>query len=161
MAMFQRNQFGFRPTSHAVTVPDNDVARLMYYFDSVCSAIEYNDTDVSRYRNYRNYSSLTYNEIRVLLVLCLTLSPDEFDDKVFFHSDALCGDSANKFYEVSQVSHQLLAVQSIVIAGRRCNVKKIMTYTMPWMRYYYFGPIQRLTPQFSASTLRTSACVIS
>jgi hypothetical protein len=161
MAFLQRNQIGFKDTTVSATVPDNDVARLMYYFDSVCSAIEYNDTDVSRYRNYQNYSSLTYNEIRVLLVLCLTLSPDEFDDKVFFHSDALCGNLGNRFYEVSQVSHQLLAVQSIVIAGRRCHVKKIMTYTMSWMRRNYFGPIQRLTPQFSASTLRTSACVIS
>ena len=161
MALFQRNQFGFKDTSTTASVPNNDVARLMYYFDCVCTAIKYNDSDVSRYRNYANYASLTYNEIRTLLVLCLTLSPDEFDDKVFFHSDALCRGDGNKFYEISQVSHQLLAVQSIVIAGRRCNVTKIMTYTMSWMQRNYFGPIQRLTAQFNPRTLQTSACVIS
>jgi hypothetical protein len=161
MALFQRNQIGFKQTSVSTTVPNNDVARLMYYFHCVCSAIEYNDSDVSRYRNYQNYASLTYNEIRCLLVLCLTLSPDEFDDKVFFQSDALCGDSFNRFYEISQVSHQLLAVQSIVIAGQICHVNKIMTYKMSWMHENYFNPIQRLAPRYNINTLQSSACVIS
>jgi hypothetical protein len=161
MAFFQRNQFGFKQTSVPVTVPNNDVARLMYYFDCVCEAIDYKDTDVSRYRNFRNYSSLSYNEIRVLLALCLTISPDVLDNKVFFHSDALCGNSANKLYEVSQVSHQVMAVQSIVIAGRRCHVKKIMTYKMSWMYEYYINPVQRLASQINTNGLQSSACVIS
>jgi hypothetical protein len=161
MAFLQRNQFGFERTSVPVTVPDNDTARLMYYFDCVCNTIEYNDNDVSRYRNFRNWSSLTYGEIRVLLVLCLTISPDVLDNKVFFQSDALCGTSTNKMYKVSQVSHQLLAVQSIVIAGRRCQVNKIMTYKMSWMYEYYINPIQRLARQFNTNTSQSSTCTIS
>ncbi|CAF5086121.1 unnamed protein product, partial [Rotaria sp. Silwood1] len=116
MAYLQHNQYGFKDTSVNVNVPNNDVARLMYYLNCVCSAIQYNDSDLSRFRNYRNWASLSSEDIRLLLVLCLTLRPDLLDDKVFFHSDALCGDSSNKFFEISQVRNQLLAVQSIVIA---------------------------------------------
>ncbi|CAF1357537.1 unnamed protein product [Rotaria sordida] len=161
MAYLQRNQFGFEANSSPVTVPDNDVARLMYYFDCVCDAIEYDDSDLNRYRNYRNWSSLSYEERRVLLALCLTFSPDVFDNKVFFQSDALCGDRSNKFYKISQVSHQLLAVQSIVIAGRRRQVKQIMTYKMAWMQKNYFNPVQRLAQQYNRNTSQSPSCVIS
>jgi len=96
MAYMFRDQFGLRPTSSRAAIPDNDLARLMYYLNCVFTAIEYNDQDVQRYRDYRNWSLLSGAEQRMVLVLALALSPDEFDGKVFFHSDQLCGDSGNK-----------------------------------------------------------------
>ena len=149
MAFLQRNQIGLRDTSVDASVPNNDIARLMYYFKCVCSAIEYTDNDMNRYKNYHNWSSLSYNEIRLLITLCYALNPGVFDDKVFFQSDALCGDSPNRFLEISQVSHQLLAVRSIVVAGRTRRVNKIMTYKMSWMRAYYFGPMARLRQRYN------------
>lgn len=161
MAVFRQNQFGFKETSVSATIPNNDVARLMYYFNAVCYCIDYNDSDVRRYRNFQNWSSLSYNEIRVLLALCLTISPDVLDNKVFFNSDSLCGNHPNNFFEVSQVSHQLMAVQSIIIAGRQCRVSKIMTYKMSWMHEYYLNPIRRLAQQYNTNTSQSSSCVIS
>jgi hypothetical protein len=81
---------------------------------------------------------------KVLLGLCYTFSPDELDDKVFFHSDALCGDRTNEFYEISQVRHQLLSAESIVITGQRREVNKIMTYKMQWLETYYLIPMRGL-----------------
>ena len=144
MAFIRRNQINVREKGFAVSVPDNDVARLMYYFHCVCSAIEYTDSDMQRYRDYQNWRSLSYIEIRLLVVLCRTLNPGVFNNKVFFQSDALCGNSSNKFYEISQISNQVLAVRSIVIAGRTRRVNSIMTYKMSWMYNNYFGPMQRL-----------------
>jgi hypothetical protein len=37
----------------------------------------------------------------------------------------LCGNSTNRIYEISQVRHNLLAVNSIFIAGRDRRVKKL------------------------------------
>lgn len=148
MALFYRDQFGLRPTSSRATVPDNDLARLMYYLNCVFSAIEYNDQNVRKYRDYNNWSLLSDAEQRMVFWLALTFSPDEFDGKVFFQSDQLCGDSINKFYEFSQVRHQLLAVQSILVAGQSRQVKKIMTYKMSWMMNYYYSPMQRMKSRF-------------
>ena len=156
MAMFLRNQYGLRATSARATVPDNDVARLMYYLNCVFSAIEYTDQDVRRLRDYRNWSMLSYEEQRLVWLFALILSPDEFDDKVFFHSDALCGDSGNKFFEFSQVRHQLLAVQSIIIGGQTRQVKKIMTYKMSWIQSNYLDPMKRLAPHLSPQAQRPS-----
>jgi hypothetical protein len=115
----------------------------MYYLNCVFSAIEYRDQDVQKYRDYHNWSLLNKTDKRALFFYAKVLSPDIFDNQVFFRSDELCGDSGNKFYEFSQVRHQLLAVQSIVVAGQTRHVKKIMTYRMSWMQKNYYEPIQR------------------
>jgi hypothetical protein len=167
MAYLQHNQYGIKDITVTVNVPENDTALLMYYLNCVCQAIEYNDNNINRYRNYNNWSQLSNEDIRLLIVLCYTLSPDLFNNKVFFHSDALCGDMQNKFYEISQVRHQLLAVESIVVAGRTCRVNKIMTYKMCWMQNNYFNPMKNLAQRFNnqtqrpASKPRSSTCVIS
>lgn len=145
----RRNQFGFKDVGHAVNVPNNDVAKLMYYFSCVCSAVECDMTpQMRRFANYSNYMHMSINDVRQLIRLCYLFSPDVFEDKVFFESDALCGNSSNKFYEISQVSHNLLAVSSIIIAGRSRQVKQIMTYKMSWMRNNYLEPMLRLAQRF-------------
>lgn len=154
MALFQRNQYGLRPTSVRVTVPDNDIARLMYYLNCVFYTIEYDDQDVRKYRDYQRWSMLSHAEQRVVWFLALTFSPDEFDGKVFFQSDALCKDLGNQFYEFSEVSNQLLAVQSILIAGQTRRVKKIMTYKMTWIQSFFLEPIKRLAPYLSPQAQR-------
>jgi hypothetical protein len=160
MAYLQHNQIGFKDVGKVVTVPGNDTARLMYYLDCACNAVNYTDNNISRYRNYSNWAQLSSEDIRMLIVLCYTLSPDIFDNKVFFHSDALCGNMGNKFWEINQVRNQLLVAESIVIAGRSCRVNKIMTYKMSWMTFYYFTPIQNLAQRLNKQT-RSSTCVIS
>ncbi len=87
----------------------------------------------------------------------------------FFENDAMCGSwSSNEFYEVSQVRHQLMAVYSILIAGQRREVKKIMTYKQSWMQSNYYEPIQRLEYAFNqqrrrqlAEQVLSDACIIS
>ena len=107
-----------------ITVLDNDVERLMYYLHSVCQAIEHTGNEIDCFRTYRNWSSLCTEEIHILLILCLTFSPDVFNNRVFFQSDTLRADSQNKFYEISQICHQILAVQSIVVADRKAASKQ-------------------------------------
>ncbi|CAF1416964.1 unnamed protein product [Adineta ricciae] len=148
--VLHRNEFSLEENSVSVTVPNNDVARLMYYLNCVCTAIDCNrDPDIQRFTNYRSWYSLSISEQKELLVVCYTFSPDVFDDRVFFHSDALCQGSSNKFYKVNQVRQHLLAAESIVIAGQVREVHQIMTYTMEWMKRNYFDPMQRLAQSLS------------
>ena len=149
MAFFQRNRFGLKDVGHTANVSSNDVAKLMYYFSCVCTAVECDMTpQMRRLANHKNFMHMSINDIRLLIVLCYRFSPDMFEDKVFFQSDTLCGDYSNKFYEISQVSHNLLAVSSIVIAGQTQRVKQIMTYKRSWMVDYYMEPMLRLAQRF-------------
>ncbi|CAF4091830.1 unnamed protein product [Rotaria magnacalcarata] len=119
--------------------------------ECVCGAIECNMTpQMNRLSNYNNWRYLSADEIRQLIALCYVFSPDVFEDKVFFNSPALCGNSSNKFYEISQVRNQLLAVSSIVIAGQSRRVNKIMVYKRTWMMENFANPILRLVQRYSA-----------
>jgi len=158
---FGQHEIGVKRTTKSVTVADNDIAKLMYYLNCVCTTIDCNDDpEIRRFTNYSNWRSLSTDEQRQLVVLCYTFSPDIFEDKIFFQKDALCIEYSNEFYEISQVSSQLVAVRSIVIAGRTRRVNKIMAYKMSWMQSYYLEPMRRQAQRFSRKK-RSSSCVIS
>lgn len=136
-----------KPTGTTANVPENPRAKLMYYLNCVCSALQLDSSDtrnIARLRNYQNYSSLTEEEKSELLVLCAMLSPDVLLNKVFFQNDQMCGDSSNKFYDLVTVSNQLVVSSSIVIGGQTKNISNIMTFKMYWLRTYYLEPIQAL-----------------
>lgn len=102
--VYQRNEVGIKCTGVTVQVPDNNVARLMYYLDCVCTAVECEQSsDIQRFTAYQNWSRLSLDEQKVLLSLCYTFSPDVLEGKAFLHNEALCGDSSNEFLEISQV----------------------------------------------------------
>jgi hypothetical protein len=159
----------FERIGKRASVPDNDIAKCMYYLKCVCTAIDYDDDDMKQYTDYDNYRWLTPYQRQRVFILCKVMSPDEFEDKVFFESDALCGPSLrNQFYEVTKVRHQVVAAHSIIIAGQRRQVKKIMAYKQSWMQYYYYEPMRRLEYAFNqqrrqqiAEQVLSEACIIS
>lgn len=157
MALFQNTNFDVKKFGQTVSVPDADIAKIMYYIDCVCTVIDYDDNNIRRYRNYQNWMNMTDDEDKLIFVLAATLSPDELEDKVFFENSALCSNSSNQFYEIGQVKNQLLVVQSIVIGGRTRQVKKIMAYTNTWMQRNYYQPMQRLAYRFSPQGQREEA----
>lgn len=166
MAMFGNNSYDFKQTGTSVQVPNNDVAKCMYYLACVCNTVECNEGQIRRYTDFRNYWKLSDDEDEIVFKLCIQLSPDEFEDKIFFENDSLCGSSSNEFYEIGQVQNRILAVQSLIIAGRTRQVKKIMTYKRQWMLNNYFGPMSRLADRFNprrqlVRAITESDCVIS
>ena len=157
MAAFSTVDFDITPFGTTVTVPDADIARIMYYIDCVCTVIDYNDGDIRRYRNYTNWANMSDQEDRLIFILALAMSPKDLDDKVFFNNPQLCGDSSNKFYEIGQVRRQVVVVQSIVIGGQQRQVKKIMAYTNTWIQRNYLIPMKNLIFRFSPEGQRQEA----
>lgn len=73
--------------TRVVTVPNHPVAKLMYYLDCVCDALQIDRSDsedIEELRNYQNYQYLSEQQRTELMVLCTMLSPDVLLDKVFF-----------------------------------------------------------------------------
>ena len=123
-----------------ITVPNNPKAKLMYYFDCICSCVEPgNDSTFRRLRNY-NYSQLSNKEEVQLLILCLALSPDKLLGSVIFPAKDL--DSANEFFEVSAVSTKLVIAESLLIGGEQKKVKKIMMFKKCWIENNYLNPLK-------------------
>ncbi|CAF3589848.1 unnamed protein product [Adineta steineri] len=73
--------------SRMVRIPNDPIAKLMYYLDIVCTLVEYKDHSLDRLRNYSNYKNLSDNEVRVLYITCAALDPDELIGKVIFEDE--------------------------------------------------------------------------
>jgi hypothetical protein len=157
MAAFGTTEVDFKAFGRTVEVPNNDIARIMYYIDCVCTVIDYNDGDIRRYRNYSNWANMSDEEDRLIFILALALSPDELENKAFFNSPQLCPNSTNQFYEIGQVRKQFVIVQSIIIGGQQRQVKKIMAYKPSWMQNNYYQPMRSLVFRFSPEGQRQEA----
>ncbi len=84
-----------------VTVPNNDIARLMYYLSCVDTVINYNEID--NLTDYNSYYLLTDNEIDILIETVLILNPKYFVDAGIFILDSYLvpDDMNNEFYEIT------------------------------------------------------------
>ena len=70
------NQVQIKPFGEVVDIPDDDVAKLMYYLSCVDTVINYNEID--KLSDYENYDLLTVDEMAQLFRLVLLFNPEEF-----------------------------------------------------------------------------------
>ena len=168
-AVMGRTQVQIKDVGRRVTVPSDPIAKLMYYFDCVCSCVEPDsDYTIRRLRDYQNYSRLTSEEEAQLIVLCLALSPDNLIGSIF-HPVNDCGSLPNKFVEISAVKTNLVVTESLLIGGQQKKVQKVMFFEKRWMETNFIEPLKavqrRLNPpprRYSPPARRreSSSCTI-
>ena len=145
-AVFGRTQVQLKKTGVTVTVPESPTAKLMYYFDCVCSCVEPDeDYSIRRLRSYNNYSSLSNEEQAKLLVLCIALSPDKLIGSIFFPAEDDAFERNNDFFELSAVSTRLVVAESLLIGGQQKKVHKIMMFKKNWIERFYLAPLRSFT----------------
>jgi len=145
MAFLHRVQHNLKDISSRVTVPNDPVAKLMYYLNCMCTVLRMNQNpDMDRLRRYEDYYTLTHTDRNVLINLCLLLKPDVLLNKCIFQNDALCKDMGNKFYDLESVQNNFFVAGSVMIGGRHTQVTKIMTFTMSWLQKNWTRPMQEV-----------------
>ena len=95
------NQVQIRPFGVVVDVPDDDVAKLMYYLSCVDTVINYNIID--RLSDYKNYNLLTVDDLTLLFQLVLLFYPQKFIQAGIFvlEQRLLQPGMGNQFYEIT------------------------------------------------------------
>ena len=135
-------------TTKPINIPNNDLAKVMYYLDCICYCIDYRDRHIQRYTNYTKSSLLSQKEVEAVFLLALKLSPDQLLGKVFFPSDVFNCDVDGKFYEMNQVRHHLVIPPSLMIADRKCQIQNVLAFKESWLIEYYLEPMNRLAQNF-------------
>ena len=125
---------------YTVDVPDDDVARLMYYLSCVDTVINYQGID--NLSDYQNYDLLTVDEMVELFKLVLIFNPKYFVEKgVFIIDENLLPDGlGNQFYKITDERIGIHVNNEIFIGGRTVNVLKVMACNMDWLVRNYFRP---------------------
>ena len=129
-------------STHRVNVPDNDIARLMYYLKCVSSVLKNNG--LSQYTNYNKYYNLSSKEKNEVIQLANIFNPIILiKAKVFIPKEDL--DMDNRFFKITDESLNFHAIEQIVIGGITTKVLNIMLFKFNWLNKNYFLPLKRLT----------------
>ena len=127
-------------TMYTVNVPDDDVARLMYYLSCVDTVINYQGND--RLSDFRNYNSLTRDELVELFKLVIIFNPKYFVEKGVFiiNENLLPNGLGNQFYKITDERIGIHVNNEMFIGGRTVQVLKVMACNMDWLIRNYFKP---------------------
>ena len=146
--------------THKVYVPDDDLARLMYYLDCVFTVLNYNG--FSRYTDYKNYTKMlySYEGYSKILELAEKFNPTVMMKAGIFIINENTGNLDNRFFEISDERLNLHAFKEILIGGKhtkilnckeivvggiRTRVLNIMFLKSSWLVRNYYMPFKRLT----------------
>ena len=146
----QKTEIGFKDVTAKTTVPDNHLAKLMYYFKCVCNVFEMNDmANIKRLIDFQNYFYLTRADQRDLFNLCLIFNPRLLENKVFFCIED-CGGLPNRFVELSLAEAKVAVVSDLLIGGLSRKVTNVMFYEKQWMDHFYDFPLLKLSLELTA-----------
>ena len=100
------------------SVPNDNVAKLMYYLSCVDIVINYNEID--RLTDYQNYDLLTKDDMVELFKLVLLFNPKIFIDAGIFIIDEslLPYDLDNQFYKITDERIGIYVNDEIMIGGK-------------------------------------------
>ncbi|KDR76199.1 hypothetical protein GALMADRAFT_210854 [Galerina marginata CBS 339.88] len=135
----------FKETGYTMVIPDDDLARLMYYLHCVTVGVGL-DVLQDDLVDFRNYNRLSQARITLVLKYAIEFSPDEFLNKLIFLDDegeVVTGASPNKFVTISTACDIVSVQSNILIAGKVKDVTKVMFFKSSWLELYYTGPIAR------------------
>jgi len=138
-------EFGVRDTTVRVVVPNDDIARLMYYLHCIDTCLKIASLDYAL-TDYRNYRRLSPQGRRLVVEWAMLLNPRELLDKVIFLDDeqVMTATLANAICEIT-VACRLISIRSTaIIAGGVQEISKVMFFRSKWLENYYIEPLERI-----------------
>ena len=142
-ATFGMNKLTFEDFGERTTVPNNNIAKLMYYLDCVLTVIEYDRIILT---DYKNYFVLTAEERKLVIELAKLFNPKIFIDARIFivNPDLLPDDLGNNFLKVTDETIGVHVNEQIMIGGKTVRVLKVMVCNSSWLFKNYYNPLKAI-----------------
>lgn len=123
-------------------VPNNAIAKLMYYLHCVATVIDYNDPTLT---DYQNYNELSGEELLAVYNIAKLLNPSIFCNAgIFIVNPNLLFDLDNQFYEIYDETIGFHVNKEIMIGGKLVKVLKVMACNHIWLSNNYYMPIKEI-----------------
>ena len=126
----------------STTVPNNAIAKLMYYLDCVAAVIDYEDRTLT---DYQNYDELSGEQLLAVYQFAKLLNPSIFINAgIFIVDQKLLFDKINQFYEINDETICAHVNSEIMIGGKVVKVLKLMACNDTWLSNNYYKPINEI-----------------
>ena len=139
------NKLHVKSIGETVTIPNDDVARLMYYLSCVKTVIDYDNED-DILTDFENYDLLNVEQLTVLFSLVILFNP-----KIFINSGVFILDpslvpvgSTNEFYQITNERINFHFNDEIMIGGKTRKILKVMACNISWLMRFYYNPLKNI-----------------
>ena len=128
-------------TGKTVYVPDNYLAKLMYYLSCVAVVLEINENN--KLLEYQNYYLLSEKEEELVVIFAILFSPKILKEKYLF----LVGEkfvppgTGNEFFELTNNKFGVHISSEVIIGGVSRKVLQFMGCTESWLEKNYYNPL--------------------
>lgn len=130
-----------KPTGSIVRVPEDNIAKLMYYLNCVAVVIQLEGNN--KITDYSNYYLLSKEEEKVVVVFALLFSPEIMKKKGLFlvGSQYVSDELSNEFYEITNKQFGIHVDSEVIIGGVARKVLKFMGCREGWLEKNYYRPL--------------------
>lgn len=132
------------PVSHPTAVPNNYIARLMYYLQCVKNCVDINISP--RLLHYEDFHVLADHEKRDVVQWAHRFRPGALRNTIFFevaNDNYMVRETANTFLLFDDpvvIGSFHLASNAITVDGVRTVIRKVMVYKHAWLVDYFLTP---------------------
>lgn len=135
----------------AVDVPNNAIAKLMYYLDCVATVVDYDNRILI---DFQKFDELTDKELEEVYKTAQLLNPSLFITAGIFivNQDLLFNSLDNQFFEITDETIGIHVDENIKVGGKSVKVLKVMACNNSWLSCYYYNPISEIE-RFKRDTL--------
>ena len=155
-----------------VTIPNDNIAKLMYYLNCVSTVIDYNEPNLLT--DYQNYTRLDSKGRQIVYELACILDPKIFIDNGIFivDSDLPPEYFPNKFVKITDetivlhANREIHANREVMIGGKIRKALNVMICDPKWLSSFYYIPKELIEKEnrqkiFQISPRPTSAVTIT
>ena len=146
-----------------LAIPDNRMAKLMYYLDCLVNIIDLDDGTVNldRLTDYEHYYNLTEEEQKTVAGLCIVSSPEALEQfsLLLVKPELLPNGSGNEFFDIKDPRLGVEVPEAVTFAETPVKVLKVMVCTEEWIDKYYTQPAQSFIEEEQAKAQNNGANV--
>jgi hypothetical protein len=145
------NRIQIQDHSRTVYVPENDLAKLMYYLKCVSNVLNYRELD--KYTDYANYNLLSQEDEKKVYAFALILKPEILlKANVFIIApNLLTKGSSNQFFIITDERIGVHVSQEVTIGGRAVKVLEVMICNENWIKDNYFQPLASIFSNYNST----------
>lgn len=149
------NKLKVEQVGNTVNVPQNHLAKLMYYLACVFNVIKYDKN--KKLIDYEHYDDLDNDEVETVYKLATLFNPKLFIDAgIFILDGSLLVDSNNTFFRITDENIGVHVNEEIMIGGKTMKVLNIMACDYTQLRRNYYTPLENLKTTINNSRYITA-----
>ena len=128
-------------TGSKAYVPENNLAKLMYYLNCVTGVIQYDENN--KFLEYQKYYLLSEKEEQLVVIIAILFDPKILISQSLFlvGSEYVPSGKTNQFYELTNNKFGIHINSEVIIGGVARKVLKFMGCTQSWLDDNYYEPI--------------------